>query len=155
MGVDISSTVVVGLKASAVIRREIYAESITKYNEDTGKPYKVNVNKEKYFIFDKEVPANFDPYPDSIAVYLGYENAYSTGEGSYHYPRREGFDAYDLDAIVIGEHVIDGDSHRSGGDMVKEVDVEKVAQITKQVKENFAKFGYKGEVKLYLVTNVG
>jgi hypothetical protein len=154
MGLDVSSSVVVGIRASDILRRERYQESITKYNENTGKPYQVHVNKEKYFIFDKEMPADFELHPDNLAQYLGYDDPHTIGEGTYRYPRQEGYDAYNYDKVVIGEQLINGDSHRSQGDLIKEIDTDSVAKLTKKVKENFAKHGYKGEVKVYLVTNV-
>jgi len=53
---NISSCVMIGMKFSKVYKVEEVTSEVTKYNEDTGVPYKKEVKTKKHYLFDVEMP---------------------------------------------------------------------------------------------------
>lgn len=71
MSTSYSADLIVGFPLSKVLQREEYAEEVTKYNEDTGKPYTKEITKVRYIFNGEEVDIkeHYNTYTGAFAPY--------------------------------------------------------------------------------------
>ena len=110
-----------------VEEREV-SKDVTKYDEDTGKPYRKTVTETKLFIIDTDIEIDTDDYfnYDEDGVHLVHD--------------------YCGDVDLIGQRISETDSYQSYLSIVSEHDITKAkAEFSNYMA---TKYGYNGPVHL-------
>jgi hypothetical protein len=158
MGVDYSATLVVGVKMSEVFHIDRITQTITKYNPDTGEPYRKEIDKDKLIFFGREIeePEEYHPgeWVSEVTKEAGAQlDAFDTGEWCRN--NGSGFHAYDYNEVVVGLSVREGSSHRSYDDHhILEASEDFIKVKIAQVKERLGKLGYNGQVMVFVVNRL-
>lgn len=137
MGTDISARLFAGIRVQANVTSEV----ITKYHEDTGKPYTKVIDATYYMIGDRKMT-----YEDIDAAFSG------ESENDLTYFHEQDSDEY----CVIGIEIADTGTNRShDADPIKPIPFEEVESKMKLAEQELAKYNVpKDEVLLCLVSEI-
>jgi hypothetical protein len=137
MGISVSAYLVAGVRLSDLARKVTETSTVTKYNQDTGKPYDTEIVVTKIKIgnktFDQEAG-----YPEDLIKWpkgLSFVTTGDIGEG-------------DWDSVVVGVKVAEADDYEWPAVVVTD---EKIDEAKEKAKNLLEKVGWTDPVGLYLV----
>jgi hypothetical protein len=131
-----------GVELKEVLKHEVKIESVTRYDEMTGKPYTKNITTRYWTLFGKEIDPTEDPnaYPEEcLPKNIGLE-IHSNGE-----------EDCDKRIYVVGLKAASVADCNSGGYRVEEVRVNWLDRRIQEAQNLFEEQGYKGDIKLFLL----
>lgn len=137
MGVSVSAHLVVGVRLSDLVQMVREESVVTKFDQDTGKPYDRTVEIKKVKI-GSTIHEQLADYPEDLIKWPKGLALVKTGDIG----RRNNFDN-----VVVGVEVVEADDE----DPVQHVDEEDLRQAREKAKKFLKKVGWDDEVSLYLV----
>lgn len=138
MGVDFSATLAVGVKLGTVWSVRTVSEKVKKFNPDTGEPYEATKSKKVGYFCGQ--PTDWgDLHHDDLECKADLDIVYDHYEG-------------DRNDWVLGKTLCTA-SNRDD-DAIVEVKPEAVEAAKKEVAAKLEKFGYRGEIGVFLISYV-
>lgn len=133
MSVDYDASLMIGVALDDLYTVKKEKSQVTKYNQDTGKPYQQDVFTERYFWCGKEVEEIDDPY--AFVEKLGLDITSSGG--------------YSDNKYIVGKCLASADPGE-----IDEVTLSEFQQEFQEVKKKLQEQGYEGAIKLHLILSV-
>jgi len=134
MGCSYRSYAVVGVPFASLYEERKQKKHVTKYNEDTGKPYQQEVIEISFFWCGKEIEEECDYMEGFVKKMCGLE-VYDAGSGN--------------DGGTVGLCL----AKPEPGD-VQAIDGLTLSKAFLEVKEKLQKSGYNGNVQLYIISYI-
>lgn len=128
---------VVGVPMGDIIKKEKKSETVTRYHEETGKPYEKEVSETFYTLCGKRIEEDDDEDFDSMFRRHGLEVI--TGGYEHDCPQVVGVCVYSV-----------ADCNSSGG-LLELVDDGVLSGATERAEQYLKMIGYTGPIKMYLV----
>lgn len=163
MSTTIVGYVMIGVRLSDILTTEETSDPVTKYDEDTGKPYVKQVPRRIYRVCGREVPGPSSTsggiFPtDWLGEVLGFDENVHNKPGCLTVQHCGGWLAWQGDHSEALKHRVFGalfryapayrdDQQIVGGDLPSEAEVA-------VARDALAKLGYTGPIGMYLVVYV-
>jgi hypothetical protein len=157
MSISYWGTVIVGIPLQDIYSYEIKVEKKTRYNQDTGEPYFVNVKKLYGKFGNKELPAIEEKFSNAFyggskseGFFLNWEFLFPSGIGVFHRQCYRGDPSLILLGGILGIDICNGDK-----DVGKGVDLIKVSEAFEKMKKFLEPYGLHEKIKLYCQIDAG
>lgn len=158
MSATCAASLLVGVKLSDILRVEDFVSKKTKYHEDTGQPYEVDVPGQRLYlgsleITTSEVIKKYDVCsPEEwVAPLTGLSaastGAYAYGDGGMMREQKIGWHRYDYREWVIGKLLGETGSRQR----IATVALPDVGKAVEETATILRKFGYSGPINMHLV----
>jgi hypothetical protein len=141
MSVTFKSLVAVGVKLDSIFKKTSISKEVTKFDPDTGKSYQKIISEPQHLLCGKPIELKETEPEEWVYDLLGLDLSCDCSEdGTY------------IVGKILSKLYPPGCGYNE--ESIAKIDLAKVEEVKKQVKEKLAKFGYAGDVDLYVISYV-